>query len=332
MADSGIEAVRYSDSHRSDWESLVAASSRGAYQHRRAFLDRHGGSFVDESLVFFEGREMVGLLPAAPNPASESEIVSHPGSSYGGLVFLDGLPPSRVPELVSLAISHFIDGGYDALTVRPAWPWLAPRIDDTFDHELLRRGAVAHPWQLVSVLPLKEGTLSLRPRRRRALRKALGSVEIRWGMDLFEDFWPVLEDRLSRSHGVSPVHSADDVLDIHHRCPSYVDLATAWSGTEIVGGILLFEESSYSHAQYIAASDTGRRIGATDALVDAVSHRARIQGRRYLSLGSSLDPLSRSINSGLLDFKSEFGASNFMIPSWRLEFIAGELEIRQRNL
>jgi hypothetical protein len=256
---------------------------------------------------------LVAVYPAADSLARFGEVVSHPGAAYGGLVLASGVRASEVPRIVDAIIGHYQEAGVRRLVVRPQWHWTQLRPDEVFTHELLRRGATAHPWQLVSVVDLSH-SLALSSRRRRMLRRGTSRLSVSWDVENLPQYWKVLEERLWMSHSVSPTHSLVEMTDLATRFPDNIHLVTTFEGDEIVGGALAITESRCQHLQYIAATDQGRDAGATDVVVVAAAERARSVGIKSLSLGSSVDPQDHSVNGGLIDFKSEFGASTFAVP------------------
>jgi hypothetical protein len=314
---------RFEPSEAPMWDDVVAASPQGALQHRRRFLDYHGERFSDRSLVVRQDEVVVAVYSAADSPSSPGEVVSHPGAAYGGLVLAPGNRASEVPGIVDAMIRHYQESGVRRLVVRPPWHWTQRRPDEVFTHELLRRGATAHAWQLVSVVDLSR-PLSLGSRRRRMLKRGTSRLSVSWDVDHLSPYWEILEDRLLMSHSAKPTHSLDEAKNLAARFPDNIQLATAWEGREIVGGALIIKESTYQHLQYIAATDAGRDAGATDVVVVAVAERARSEGVKSLSLGSSVAPHDYLVNAGLLDFKSEFGASAFAVPRFILDLTRNE--------
>jgi len=312
------QVVEFQPQDASLWEDVVETSSQGALQHRRRFLDYHGDRFSDRSLLVHRDGDVGAIFPAAESPIAPDEIVSHPGAAYGGLVLTPGIRASEVPGVVDAIIGHYRKARVRSLLVRPPWHWTQARPDEVFTHELLRRGATAAAWQLVSVVDLRE-PLALGSRRRRMLKRGTSRLSLSWDLENLPQFWEILEERLLMSHSVRPTHSLDEMTDLAARFPANIYLVTAWEGDEIVGGALAITESRYQHLQYIAATDAGRDAGATDVVVVAAAERARSVGIKSLSLGSSVDPKDHSVNVGLLDFKSEFGASTFAIPQLTLD-------------
>src|SRR5258705_10724884 len=87
---SNIEVKEYTEDHHKAWDEFVRNTSRnGGIFQERDFLSYHpDGKFNDASLLFFEKGTLMAVFPAAIVSENEKQkIVSHPGSSCGGLIF-----------------------------------------------------------------------------------------------------------------------------------------------------------------------------------------------------------------------------------------------------
>src|ERR1035438_246212 len=68
-------------------DGLVATSANGPLLHPRRFLSYHGDRFRDRSLmVTSTSGKLIGVFPAAEDPADPSVVTSHPGLTYSGIV------------------------------------------------------------------------------------------------------------------------------------------------------------------------------------------------------------------------------------------------------
>ena len=79
----------YSESMEKEWDALVLQSSvNGTFLQTRNFLNYHPeGRFVDASVVIKRGDKIIAVFPACEICGeSGKEIVSHKGSTYGGVI------------------------------------------------------------------------------------------------------------------------------------------------------------------------------------------------------------------------------------------------------
>jgi hypothetical protein len=72
----------------------------------------------------------------------------------------------------------------------------------------------------------------------------------------------------------------------------------------------IYETPRVAHAQYIATSEIGRRMGALDLLVSWLVNEV-YQGKEFFDFGGSNEEEGRALNHGLLEWKEGFGARSF---------------------
>ena len=122
-------------------------------------------------------------------------------------------------------------------------------------------------------------------RRRRGANKAAKaglSVSERGGL---ESFMPILAHALAR-HGVKPVHTLDEMELLQRRFPENIRLFSAMDGNaDTLGGVIVYEYGRVAHAQYLANSDAGRKVGALDLIVDYLVNQYYPSKVDYFSLG-----------------------------------------------
>jgi hypothetical protein len=303
------------------WDCFCEKAINATLLHTRKFLSYHQDRFKDLSLLVYKDDTLVGLLPAAEHPSDASMVVSHPGATYGGLVHSGYLTGERTIEALTAAASFYRARGYGALLYK-ALPYTYTSIPSQDDlYALFRLGASRVRCDLSSTVSLSE-RLPLPDRRRRALKKAQGQVKIHWDTQQWPAMWGLIAENLARKHQASPVHSADELMELHRRFPDEIRmvLATHGDGNDVAAGVVLFNSRLVWHAQYIAASELGYAANALDAVFDAVIALARDAGARYFDFGTSNEDGGRVLNTGLYRFKTEFGGGGVAHEFYLLNF------------
>ena len=74
-----------------------------------------------------------------------------------------------------------------------------------------------------------------------------------------------------------------------------------------MAGTTLFITPNVIHAQYISASEEGRKNGALDFLFDFLINKYK-NSKLYFDFGIVNENSGKDINKGLLDWKEGFGA------------------------
>lgn len=303
-----LKIVRYVDRANVRWDEFVANSHSGTFLHTRRYLSYHRDRYKDVSLFLEDDDgQVIGVMPAALDPRNDQRVVSHPGITYGGLLHAGKLKGERMVRSFNAVCEHYAAAGYESLAYK-AVPYIyhhPPCFDDLY--ALFRLGANRYRCDLSCVIDLQyRGPLSTR--RARALQKARKyNLTIHEGVEMADRFWPILEENLLRKHNLKPVHTLDEILLLHSRFPMNISFVLASIKDQAVAGVSLYETDVVSHAQYIGSSLKGYECAALDAVLDHCISRAQSRGLRYFDFGVSTVEDGRVLNSGLHDFKAEFG-------------------------
>jgi hypothetical protein len=300
----------YQDSDAPAWDELCARAVQATLLHTRRFLSYHGNRFTDRSVVVERAGAMVAVLPAALLPGDAAQVSSHPGLTYGGLVYAADLGGSEVLDALAAVAAHYRAGGIDTLLYKvvPAFYQRQPAQADLY--ALFRLGARRVRCDLSSTIDLAcPGPVSTR--RARGHRKALArGVSVQRGPHHLAELWPVLTDNLARKHGVGPVHALAEITALADRFGAAIECVVALHEAMVIAGVVLFHTPTATHAQYIASSAQGYQLSALDLVfADCVDH-ARAAGRRWFDFGISTEQGGTVLNGGLHQFKSEFGAGS----------------------
>lgn len=304
----GYWVTNYRDEFKGLWDAFVKGANNATFLFCRDYMDYHRDRFTDHSLIIFHGSEMVGLLPA--NLRSDGVLVSHEGLTYGGLVVRGNSSLREVLACLYWALQHLANEGIASLIYKRIPAFYATRPDDDVAYGLFLVQATLCRRDCAQVLPLPS-PLPFQKRRRRQINKAR-AVGLRLVQESrFGPFWEeVLEPRLADRYRVRPVHSVREISQLAAHFPQNIKQFSVYDGLGIIAGITVYETPTVAHAQYIAASDAGREIGALDYLLDWLIHD-RFQNKKFFDLGICNEDGGRVLNLGLLEWKESFGARTY---------------------
>ncbi|AYR22738.1 GNAT family N-acetyltransferase [Herbaspirillum rubrisubalbicans] len=314
-----IEIASFAEADSQRWDDFCATAINGSFLHSRRFLSYHGDRFDDLSLMIFDSGKLVGVLPAALSPADATQVVSHPGITYGGIVHDGKLVGMKMLAALSAVSEWYRRLGYGSLLYK-ALPHIyarAPAQDDLY--ALFRLGATRVRCDLSCAMDLA-ARLERSERRKRSFKKANASVAVSDEQHLMEPLWQVLEENLVRKHGARPVHTMAELALLRERFPQHITVLCALIDGQVEAGVVFFNSSSVWHAQYIAASAKAYDVAALDAVFEAGIVRAREAGVRYFDFGTSNEEGGMILNDGLYRFKSEFGAAGVAHEFFELRF------------
>lgn len=309
-----IAVSRYSPSHKGEWDAFVRAAKNSVFFFQRDYLDYHADRFADHSLLFYQDRKLVALLPANLH---EERLVSHGGLTFGGFLLDKGTTTRLMMELMANLTVYLRDNGMHTLIYKciPYIYHTLPAEEDRY--ALFLRGARLWRRDVTSTVEL-ESKPDFQERRRRGARKAQTAGVVLRPSEDFPSFWSILEENLQRAHGKRPVHTLAEMELLHHRFPDNIKLFASYLEERMQAGVVIFENPTVAHAQYIAAGEEGKRIGALDALFSWLINE-RYCDKKYFDFGISTENDGLVLNEGLIDQKEGFGARGVVHDHYELD-------------
>lgn len=297
------EIIRYTPSHQPAWDQFVRGSKNGTFLFYRAYMDYHADRFTDHSLLLYRKGQLAALFPANEK---ERSIISHGGLTYGGLVTKPRTKTSTVLSMFD-EIGDFLKvRGFERLIYK-AIPYIyhqAPAQEDLY--ALFRQGATLFRRDVSSCIDLGRRISYSQNRVENLKKAATAGISISKSMD-YEGFMHLLKNVLREKYGIEPTHTAPEIALLAERFPNNISLHLATVAGEMVAGTILFETEMVVHAQYIAASETGKRSGAMELLLDQLI-QAYAGKKRYFDFGISTDKAGTQLNEALLQNKERYGA------------------------
>ena len=298
-----FEIVRYTPDRAVEWNRFVAQSKNGTFLFDRRYMDYHQDRFSDHSLMFYDEKGLLAVLPAN---VVDDRLFSHQGLTYGGLVMGERAVAVQVCELFRELNGYLWQYGVRRVVYKPV-PWIYHRLPS--EEDLYALVQVCHASltvrELSTTIVLPRNLRWSRIRRRGVKRAQEAGVEVEVSTD-FAAFWPVLADNLLTNHQVRPVHSLEEILLLHHRFPESIVLYTARLHGEVMGGVVLYLTPQVVHAQYSSATPEGKRLGVLDAIYDRIMHED-MSDWPFFDFGKSTEDEGRYLNEQLIFQKEGFG-------------------------
>lgn len=312
MGEDSAKALTASFYRRADepeWDRFVTGSANGGLLHTRRFLDYHGARFNDISLMFRDAQNggLIGILPLAATDTASA--ISHPGSSFGGLV-TQRPDPLVTAQMFALGAQRLQDAGFQTLTILTHPTIFHRQPDDSAQLFLALAGRITalHLW---SVIQLSNRTLVSKKRRLAVQSFHRSGLLIRQSDTPadYRQFYQMLTENLAERHQVQPLHGFDELMDLRARLGTSARLFLASTATgELLAATWIWDyENGVWHSQYICSTAEGRRQDAVDALILHCQETAKAAGQRLYSLGRSTLADGWSVNEGLLKFKKRLG-------------------------
>jgi hypothetical protein len=299
-----IRIERYRAMQFSVWNEFLRTSKNGFFLFDRNYMEYHSDRFADHSLLFYDDNRLVALLPA--NLTQEKTLVSHGGLTFGSLIVDSKMTMPLMLDVFCALRLYALELGLQKIIYKtiPHIYHRLPAEEDLyalFVHQArLYRRDVSSTIDLVKRLPVTKG-------RRGCIKKAsVSGVTVR-ASDDFETFMQIDEAHLLSKHQKKPVHTASELSMLAARFPRNIHLFGAYLGQSMVGGVVVYESDMVAHAQYIAATQEGKRVSALDAILSYLLD-THYRSKPYFDFGISTTHDGRYIDLNLVLNKESFGA------------------------
>lgn len=296
---------RYNSRFKQEWDGFIQRGCNSTFLFQRDYMDYHRERFLDHSMMVHRGADLVAVLPA--NLRSDGTLMSHEGLTYGGLVIPVSTTLSQTISYFHALLAELCRQEIRLLRYKRIPAYYSGRPDDDVGYclFLLEARLYRRDCSLVISLPNR---VPPQKRRNRQAKKA-----IRAGLSISQDFsflpfWEqVLTPRLNERYGVPPVHTAEEITLLARRFPENIKQFSVYDRGEIIAGITIYETPTVAHAQYIASTERGRKLGALDLLVNWLINQ-HYHKKLFFDFGASNEQEGRALNHGLLEWKEGFGA------------------------
>ncbi|WP_221659047.1 GNAT family N-acetyltransferase [Bacteroides salyersiae] len=299
-----LHIVRYTAEQNGVWDDFVVKAKNGTFLFMRDYMDYHADRFVDYSLMFYKGKQLLALLPAH---IAGKVFGTHAGLTYGGFLISYQVTADVMIEMFRMLCRYLKENTEADKILYRVIPYIYHAYPSEEDlYALFRLEARLTERKISSVVLLSAG-IPFRKLRVRKLKQAQkGGVTI-CSDSAYELFWPILERNLLECHGANPVHSLEEITCLHSRFPENIRLHRAVNEEkETLAGCVMYITDNVAHVQYIGSTEQGRKQGALDLLFDKLLHEHYID-KKYFDFGTSVENGGRYLNEGLIFQKEGFG-------------------------
>lgn len=309
---------RYSADYKEKWELFCAEVSYSTILHKREFLAYHKCRYEDWSILIFHNFKIVSIMSAAKCNENNSMVVSHPGATFGGLLFKDGEPLIN-RDIILLAVKQFYKkSGFNLLLYKQVPLIYRKERDESDSYIMFKHGAKQLSCDLSSTIFPAELTQYSKRRIRSIKRAAKLQIRVVHNSGDIVPFWRILTDRLWTKYNKKPVHSIAEIKSLMEIFSDNMHLSVAYLGDTLIAGSLLIESAIIMHAQYIASDTNYLNSGGLDLIFHELIAESFSKNKPF-DFGISTTNRGYIMNEGLHKFKSEFGAQNTCYNQYILE-------------
>ena len=297
-----FEIVRYTASHKYEWNQFVAQSKNGTFLFDRNYMDYHNDRFEDHSLLFYKKGKLYALLAANEK---DHILYSHQGLTYGGLITTVKTTTDEVLQIFQELNAYYKRAGFHKIIYKaiPSIYHKWPSEEDLYALTSICQARLI--MRDISSTILLNKQFPFTESRKSGMRKASqAGIQISESDD-FDAFWNILQANLHNKYGINPVHTAAELKLLKSRFPHQIRLFLATLDDKPLGGTILFITPTVVHTQYISANEEGKQKGAIDLLFKEILKMD--WNVDYFDFGKSTSTESCELNRKLIFQKEGFG-------------------------
>lgn len=311
---SDIEVVRYNDSYRNKWDQFIDNAKNGHFIFKRDYMDYHADRFNDFSLMFFNGNKIIALLPA--NIESKN-VISHGGLTFGGVVS-DGKMNTAKMIKIFKALKEFLKENKIERFIYKAIPYIfhnSPAQEDLY--ALFINNAILIRRDIASCI-FRDGKLKFSRLKKRNIKHCKANdLKVERSFN-FKKYMEIKERDLVTKYGIKPVHTGNEISLLASKFPDNIKLFVIKKEDEILAGAIIYETKDVAHAQYLASTDEGKKMVASDLLFDYLINEY-YKDKKYFDFGISTENNGFYLNRGLINYKERFGARGIVHDFYELK-------------
>ena len=319
-----IEVKGYTEDHHKAWDEFIRTTSRnGGIFQERDFLSYHPeGKFNDASLLFFEKGTLMAVFPAAyVSENNKLKVVSHPGSSCGGLIFHYSATLQQVLDILELLIEFYQGKKADTIEIRLAEPIFNSIPDEEIRYLLWHRGFVLRSQEISTCVKLTETKIWEKLCRKRNLsyikQQQKEGVEVKETGDV-DKVYPVIEMNLKVLYNRIPTHSREELMRLKEIYPDRIHYWIAEKENKVLGILVLFDVNTTGvHSFYIAKNEEVENVKAMPLLFHKVFEH--YYDHKYDWFNFGISSRGQQIKWGILEFKENVGGRATARQIWCLD-------------
>jgi lipid II:glycine glycyltransferase (peptidoglycan interpeptide bridge formation enzyme) len=316
---------QYISEYYKEWDDFVDASNNGTMFHKQAFLDYHvEGKFTFHHLMFYYGKELVGVLPCGLTNQNTT-LWSPMGASYGSFVTKD-IPFALSLAIVDALLEYGREIGLKEIFLIPPPLVYNKILSQHLEYAMLYRKFDFELHYISHALPITgdDATKQFDKKAQRDIRNIIAKNNLRVEeSDDYESFYAILLDN-KRRHNATPTHSLEDLYRLRKLVPQHLRLILIYLDDKPIAGSLVFLcNSSVALCFYNMLLHEYSHLRPVFLMMHNIVSWAQQHDYKWVDIGVSqvptaADPMTPSLS--LIEFKERFNTRGFIRNTYHFSF------------
>ena len=296
------------------WDDFVDKSINGTIFHKQRFLQYHiSRNFSNHSLMFYKKGTLIAVFPAS---IENNILLSHPGASFGGIVY-SKISFSDLLTILDLIEEYAKKNNCTNISMVPT-PTIYNNEDESLIYALKWKKYNEKEQYFSSIIPIQKNInkqINNIIRNKSRSKKYYDNIikkndlELIWDKN-FDEFYPILKKN-KKKYNATPTHTLNELKQIDRLMPNTIKLLVVKRDGEVIGGNMIFIAQPnvgiifYNMIDYKFSDMQISTIQILESIKWAYDNKIE-----YFDFGVSHEigvehPLSPKIS--LIKFKEEFG-------------------------
>lgn len=310
-----LKTVEYLKEKKQLWDEFITNSKNGNFLFYRDYMEYHSERFTDHSLMFYEKDNLVAVMPAN---IKDKTLSSHAGLTFGGIISNRRMKTPLMIKIFESMKEYLSEIGIRRIIYKTI-PHIYHKIPAEEDlYTLFLNNAKLVRRDVSSTVFMKRKEAFTKGRRWCINKSKTNGLEIKRDYD-FKIFMNIEKANLNEKYGVKPTHTPEEMHFLASKFPENIKLFSACIDGEMVSGTIVYESDTVAHTQYIASTEEGRKLYATDLIFDFLINDYYSE-KEYFDYGISTENNGSYLNKGLIEYKESFGARSIVHDQYAIDF------------
>lgn len=310
---------------------VLNKDTNGEFINSFCYLSYHPAERFRDRSVFAidEGSgEIRGVFMAAEEPNNPQCVISHPGTTFAGIVVNRKASVKKTEETID-AILSFYEERYTSIVIKLRPDFFSTQPFGSISYFLMRQGYSYQMDGLSNVIDLseihnEEDIFSLYDStKRNQVRKVLREKNFYMvdKNEIRKEVWENMDSILMEKHHTHTTHTFDEMIGLMKRVPNNI---SAYHVDHINGEYgafaLIYRFKNVFHTQYLDTNYKYTGQYPNLLLIHNLIQIARKEGYTKFSFGVSTENHGQYLNYGLFNYKAGYGGGSILISryEWRL--------------
>ena len=314
---------KYKSSLEAEWDNFLSSNnSSSTLFHEMKFLSYHKDKFEDSSVIIRNNnKEIVGVFPSA---FLNNNIISHPGSSYGGFIFNPNLSLNEIFEYIDGTIDFYFNN-YDFKKIEVISPEkiIIQNHTDSIDFLLHKKGFQLSDMQISTVIVLKDfkDFKNFRSRTKRYIKsgkindESYNYIQLKTKSQKLMAY-KLVEKNLLSNYGKEPAHSFSELIMLENLYPNKILFFGGFKNNEMKVSQIIFKINKKTNHIFYMAKSLERDPVIDIGLINFVVNEFENDGSKLLNFGIS--SRGNEIKWNIHNYKEQFSKNLHSRNVWTL--------------